>query len=107
VEIEPLYAIFLWPMLGAASGILATICFKNPSVIAAAGNVVIAVTGAALGGLVTVAFTHGEPESGGFWTSLVTSVLGTLVTLGLWRAWLDRMAKVTPAMAAADQPVRH
>jgi uncharacterized membrane protein YeaQ/YmgE (transglycosylase-associated protein family) len=92
VVFEPALAVYLWPFIGLAAGGFASLCFRDRGLPVAAANLVFGLGGAGAGGLVTLAFTHGEPESGGFWTSLVTATLGTLVALGLWRALLDTLA---------------
>jgi uncharacterized membrane protein YeaQ/YmgE (transglycosylase-associated protein family) len=94
------YAAFFWPMFGLAAGLGATLCFGDGLPLLAA-NVVVGVCGAGVGGLATLAFTLGEPESGGFWTSFVTSVIGSLVALGLWRAIVEANLR-----AGADGPAR-
>jgi hypothetical protein len=38
---------------------------------------------------VTYLFTFERAISGGFWTSIVTSMVGGLVFIGLFKAWLD------------------
>jgi uncharacterized membrane protein YeaQ/YmgE (transglycosylase-associated protein family) len=102
VPFAPEHAAYLWPLVGVLAGGFASLCFADRSLVVAAANVVVALLGAGLGGLVTVAFTAGEPESGGFWTSVVTSAIGTLVALGLWRAVLEA---ITPA-PGGDSPRR-
>jgi uncharacterized membrane protein YeaQ/YmgE (transglycosylase-associated protein family) len=86
------YAAFFWPIFGLAGGLGATLCFRD-GLPMLAGNAVVGLIGAGAGGLITLAFTLGEPESGGFWTSFVTSALGTLVALGLWRAIVEAIAQ--------------
>jgi uncharacterized membrane protein YeaQ/YmgE (transglycosylase-associated protein family) len=90
VVFEPAYGLFFWPLIGLAAGGFASLCFGNRGLPIAAATIVFALMGAAAGGLVTLAFTRGEPESGGFWTSLVTSGIGSVVALALWRAALEQ-----------------
>jgi uncharacterized membrane protein YeaQ/YmgE (transglycosylase-associated protein family) len=89
VAFEPTLAVFLWPVIGLVAGGFASLCFGLRGLPIAMANLAFGVVGAAAGGLATLAFTRGEPESGGFWTSLVTSAVGTLVALALWRAALE------------------
>jgi uncharacterized membrane protein YeaQ/YmgE (transglycosylase-associated protein family) len=91
VVFEPSHAAFLWPIIGLVAGGFASLCFGVRGLPIAIANLVFGVFGAAAGGLATLAFTRAEPESGGFWTSLVTSAVGTLVALALWRAALEAL----------------
>jgi uncharacterized membrane protein YeaQ/YmgE (transglycosylase-associated protein family) len=83
------YAPLLWPLPALATASGAALCFEDHGLPAILGYVIACLLGACAGGLITLAFTIGEPESGGFWTSLVTAQIGTLVALGLWRALLE------------------
>jgi uncharacterized membrane protein YeaQ/YmgE (transglycosylase-associated protein family) len=89
MELDPKYAAPLWVALGAAAGLLAWRLTRLRGLVPLMLFGVCGLIGGLAGGLVTFAFTAGRPESGGFYTSLMTSAVGSALALGLCRAALD------------------
>jgi uncharacterized membrane protein YeaQ/YmgE (transglycosylase-associated protein family) len=86
---DPKYAAPLWVLLGAAAGLLAWRMTRARGLFQLAFHGICGLLGALAGGLLTFALTAGRPERGGFFTSLMTSAIGTLLGLGLCKAALD------------------
>ena len=94
--ISTVWAAFIWPPLGFAMGLFLALASKErSSILPAASYLLVGAIGASVGGLVTYLFTYERALLGGFWTSIVTSILGALVFLGLWKAWLES-GRATP-----------
>ncbi len=92
--IRTVWAAFIWPPLGLAMGLFLAVASKErASIVPAASYLVIGMLGASAGGLLTYVFTYKQALLGGFWTSIITSFLGGLVFLGLWKAWLEAGSK--------------
>jgi uncharacterized membrane protein YeaQ/YmgE (transglycosylase-associated protein family) len=92
MEADPASAALFWPVLGGVVGFFGALwCGDRGAIVLA--DVVAGVLGALAGGLVTLGLTGGEPESGAFFTSVITSVVGTLVCLSLWRATLEAVRR--------------
>ncbi len=87
--ISTIWAAFIWPPLGIGMGVLLALASKERSIVSAAIYAVAGALGASAGGLLTYLFTHERALLGGFWTSIITSVLGGLVFLGLCKAWME------------------
>lgn len=87
--IRTVWAAFIWPPLGLGMGVLLALASKERSIVSAAIYAVIGMLGASAGGLLTYLFTYQRALLGGFWTSIITSVLGGLVFLGLGKAFLE------------------
>ena len=82
-------AVFIWPPLGIGMGLFLALASRERSILAIGSYLVAGLLGTFVGGGVTYIFTYERARLGGFWTSIVTSLLGGLVFLGLWKAWLD------------------
>lgn len=87
--ISTVWAAFVWPPLGLGMGLLLALASKERSIVVAAMNAAAGMLGASAGGLLTYLFTHERALLGGFWTSIITSVLGGMVFLGLCKAWIE------------------
>lgn len=87
--IDSIWAAFIWPPLGLTMGLLIAVASRERSVLAVGAYLIAGLLGASMGGLVTYFFTYQQALLGGFWTSIVTSALGGLIFLGLWKAWLE------------------
>ncbi|HVV17270.1 MAG TPA: hypothetical protein VHH90_08715 [Polyangia bacterium] len=87
--IDSVWAAFIWPPLGAVMGLFLCLASETRSIPTVASYMALGALGASAGGVVTYVFTYDRALLGGFWTSIVTSMLGGLIFLGLWKAWLD------------------
>jgi uncharacterized membrane protein YeaQ/YmgE (transglycosylase-associated protein family) len=87
--IASIWAAFVWPPLGLGMGVFAALSSGERSVLTIGSYMVAGLLGASTGGVVTYLFTFERAISGGFWTSIVTSMVGGLVFIGLFKAWLD------------------
>lgn len=87
--ISTVWAAFVWPPLGLGMGLLLALASKERSIVVAAMYAAAGMLGTSAGGLLTYLFTHERALLGGFWTSIITSVLGGMVFLGLCKAWIE------------------
>lgn len=94
--ISTVWAAFIWPPLGLAMGLFLAAASGPRRLVPAATYPVVGMFGASAGGLLTYLFTYERALLGGFWTSIVTSFLGGLVFLGLWKAWVESGERTEP-----------
>jgi uncharacterized membrane protein YeaQ/YmgE (transglycosylase-associated protein family) len=104
MELDPKYAVPLWVGLGGAAGLLAWRLTRERGPVPLMLYGICGLLGALAGGVLTLVFTAGRPESGGFYTSLVTSAVGSALALGLCKAALDDSGDAKPDSDRTDQP---
>ena len=84
--IPTIWAAFIWPPLGLGMGLLLALSSRERSIVTLVSYPLAGMLGTSVGGLVTYFFTHERALFGGFWTSIITALLGGLVFLGLAKA---------------------
>jgi uncharacterized membrane protein YeaQ/YmgE (transglycosylase-associated protein family) len=89
MELDPKYGAVLWPALGLGVGRFAMLALGGRGLLAFLAYHGAGLGGAVAGGGLTWAFTAGDEQIGAFWTSLVTSVLGAIVAVGLCKAAME------------------
>ncbi len=87
--ISAVWAAFIWPPLGLGMGLVLALASKERATASAVLYPIAGMIGASAGGLLTYLFTHERALLGGFWTSIITSMLGGMVFLGLCKAWIE------------------
>ncbi|HXJ22529.1 MAG TPA: hypothetical protein VMT03_20090 [Polyangia bacterium] len=84
--IPTIWAALVWPPLGLGMGLFLALSSRERSIVTLASYPLAGMLGTSVGGLVTYFFTYERALLGGFWTSIVTALLGGLVFLGLAKA---------------------
>lgn len=89
--VNPYWAALFWPFIGLGMGLFLALVSRNRSLVTGASYLLVGACGTSAGGLLTLLFTYRRPALGGFFTSMVTCMLGGLVFLGLWKAVLEAL----------------
>jgi uncharacterized membrane protein YeaQ/YmgE (transglycosylase-associated protein family) len=83
---NPSYGIIMWIIIGALAGWLASKIMGTDAQQGAAGNVVVGVIGAFVGGFLTRLAFGDNPGNNGLIASLLVALLGAVVVLGIYKA---------------------
>jgi uncharacterized membrane protein YeaQ/YmgE (transglycosylase-associated protein family) len=79
-----LVSLFLWIVLGALVGWIASMIMKTDEEQGALANVVIGIIGAAIGGFLWTAITGDTADS--LLGQLIVAVLGAMLVIGVWKS---------------------
>ena len=87
---NPSYGIIMWVIIGALAGWLASKIMGTDARQGAAGNVVVGVIGAFVGGFITRLAFRDNPGNNGLIASLLVALLGAVIVLGIYKAVMRR-----------------
>ena len=83
---NPGYGIIMWIVIGALAGWIGSKVMGTDAQQGSVANVVVGVLGALIGGFITRALFGDSPGNNGFFASLLVSLLGAVVVIGVYKA---------------------
>jgi len=83
---NPAYGIFMWIIVGALAGWIASKIMGTDAQQGALANIVIGIVGAVLGGFVTGMMFGDDRGNNGLLASVLVSILGAVIVIALWKA---------------------